>query len=219
TAGSFRRRGGRAVEVPGVFDAPGVEPRLDVAEAAARDHQLRLHAGHVAEDFRRNLPAELLGDAATQAHVVVAPDTDGARPFEQGDNLGGPAHGTECVTGIAEGNDQIHLTAAELGQRPLQRLDGLMDTCDGTSAPRFTCRRDGLAGLPTTPSHATGGLTAGKHDGSWRFAFIKPKGAFRKKTGYFPRLKGRATAKRFSSVRTVCDLVFPKVPRILPITC
>src|SRR5207249_4197048 len=102
TAGRLLRRIGRAIEVPKILDPPGVEPRLNVAETATRDHQLRLHAGHVAENFRPRLSAKSLRDTEAQAHVVVAPDTDGTRPLEQGDHLAGPTHGAKGVTGIAE---------------------------------------------------------------------------------------------------------------------
>src|SRR5437870_5309835 len=40
TAGRLLRRIGRAIEVPKILDPPGVEPRLNVAETATRDHQL-----------------------------------------------------------------------------------------------------------------------------------------------------------------------------------
>src|SRR5439155_26063544 len=101
TAGHLLRRVGRAIEVPKIFNPPGVEPRLDMAEPAVFDCQLRLHAGHVAEDFRPRHPAESLCDIETHPHVVVASDADGARPPDQSDYLAGPADGAEGVTGIA----------------------------------------------------------------------------------------------------------------------
>src|SRR5262245_21450436 len=90
------------VEVPKVFDPHCIEPRLNVAETATRDNQLGLHARHVLENFSARLSADALWNVETQAHVVVAPDTDSARLAEQGDHLASPTRAAKGVTGIPE---------------------------------------------------------------------------------------------------------------------
>jgi hypothetical protein len=72
---------------------------------------------------------------------MVPPYADGTDLPKERDHFSSPAHTTEDVASIPEGDDLIHSSTAELYQRPLKRLNGFMDVSHNSDPHwRTLCR-------------------------------------------------------------------------------